>query len=123
MATLGDEVFDNGLVYLQTNGTRIDLCSQEPATYLEATDTYSLGNETGVTISAPSDRVGGGRKVTVPAVSGGSVTGTGTATHYAITNPASSELLVTGLLASSQPVTSGNTFDLTTFDVGIPDPA
>ena len=50
------------------------------------------------------------------------MTATGTATHYAITN-GSSELLATGSLAAPQAVTSGNTFTLASFDIGIPAPA
>jgi hypothetical protein len=121
MATLGNNVFDKGLSYLATNGTRLDICSSEPATYA-AVAGVSLGNKTSLSIGAPGDRTGGGRKVTVAQITDGSVTATGTATHYAITN-GSSELLATGSLASSQAVTSGNTFTLAAFDIGIPDPA
>ena len=62
-----------------------------------------------------------GRKVTSAAVTDGSVTTTGTASHYAVVDSANSRLLATGALASSQAVTSGNTFTLAAFDVGIPD--
>ena len=44
MAFINDEVFDQGLDYADTNGTRIDICSQEPATYAAATSTFTLGN-------------------------------------------------------------------------------
>jgi hypothetical protein len=57
------------------------------------------------------------------AISDGSVTGTGTATHYAIVDTSNSRLLVTGSLTASQSVTSGNTFSLEALDVGIPDPS
>jgi len=121
MATLGNNVFDKGLSYLATNGTRLDICSSEPATYA-AVAGVSLGNKTGLSISAPGNRTGGGRKVTVAQITDGSVTATGTATHYAITN-GSNELLATGSLAAPQAVTSGNTFTLASFDIGIPAPA
>ena len=123
MATLGDRVFDNGLSVLSNEANRLDICSQEPTTYTEATSTYTLGNKTSPTISSPADRTGGGREVTVSAISDGSVTATGTATHYAITDTTNSRLLATGSLSSSQSVTSGNTFTLTEFTIGIPDPA
>lgn len=123
MATLGNNVFDQGLNYLDTNGTRLDICSTEPTTYLEATSTYSLGNKTALNIGAAGDRAGGGREVVVPAITDGSVTATGTAAFYAITNPTGTELLATGSLSASQGVTNGNTFTLTSFAVGIPDPA
>ena len=67
--------------------------------------------------------LGGGRKVTVAAISDGSITGTGTATHYAIVDSTNSRLLATAALTASQSVTNGNTFTLATFDIGIPDPA
>lgn len=121
MATLADAVFDNGLSTLTTNGTRIDICSTEPITYAEATSTYTLGNET-VSVGSPTDRTGGGREVTVGAVTDATVTGTGTASFYAITN-GSDTLYVTGSLSSTQEVTTGNAFSLGSFTVGIPDPA
>jgi hypothetical protein len=123
MATLADRVYDNGLTVLDTEANRVDICSQEPATYAAATSTYTLGNTTSISISAPTDGDTSGRKVTLSAISNGSVTATGTATHYAITDTSNSRLLATGSLSSSQSVTSGNTFSLTAVDIEIPDPA
>lgn len=123
MATLGNRVFDNGLTVLDTEANRIDVTSQEATTYTEATSTYSLGNSTSLSVGAPADRSGGGREVTVAAITDGSVSATGTATHYAIVDTSNSRLLATGSLNASQSVTSGNTFTLATFDIGIPDPA
>ena len=123
MATLSDRVFDNGLTVLDTEANRIDICSTEPATYAEATSTYTLGNSTSLSIGAPADRSGGGREVTVAAISDGSVTATGTAAYYAIVDTLNSRLLATGSLSASQAVTSGNTFTLTSVTIGIPDPA
>lgn len=123
MATVADRVLDNGLTVLDTEASRVDITSQEATTYAEATSTYTLGNTTSISISAPADRTGGGRKVTLSAVTGASVTGTGTATHYAITDVSNTRLLVTGSLTASQSVTSGNTFSLDALDIGIPDPS
>jgi len=123
MASLADRVFDNGLTVLDTEANRIDITSQEATTYAEATSTYTLGNSTSLAIAAPSDRSGGGREVVVSAISDGSVSGTGTATHYAIVDTSNSRLLATGSLSASQSVTSGNTFSLASFTIGIPDPA
>jgi hypothetical protein len=123
MATLNDRVLDNGLNVLDTEASRVDICSQEPTSYAEATSTYTLGNETSISISAPADASPNGRKVTLAAVSGASVTNTGTATHYAISDTSNSRLLATGSLSASQVVTSGNTFSLTASDIRIPDPA
>ncbi len=123
MATLGNRVFDNGLTVLDTEANAIHVTSQEATDYTEATSTYTLGNSTSLSVGAPADRTGGGREVTVAAITDGSVTATGTATHYAIVDTSNSRLLATGALNASQSVTSGNTFTLATFDVGIPDPA
>ena len=123
MATLNDRVLDNGLTVLDTEATRVDITSQEATSYAEATSTYTLGNETSISISAPADASPNGRKVTLSAISGASVTATGTATHFAISDTSNTRLLATGSLSASQAVTSGNTFTLATFDIGIPDPA
>lgn len=123
MATLNDRVFDNGLTVLDTEANRIYITSQEATTYTNATSTYALGNSTSLSIGAPADRPGGGRQVTVAAITDGSVTGTGTATHYAIVDSSNSRLLATGSLTASQSVTTGNTFTLSSVAIGIPDPA
>lgn len=122
MATLNDRVFDNGLTVLDTEANRVYITSQEATTYANATSTYALGNATSISISAPADRTGGGRQVVLSAISNGSVTGTGTATHYAIVDTVNSRLLATGSLAASQSVTTGNTFTLSSVTIGIPDP-
>lgn len=123
MATLNDRVFDNGLSVLDTEANKILLTSQEATTYTEANATYALGNSTSLSIAAPSDKSGGGREVVVAAISDGSITGTGSATHYAIVDTSNSRLLATSSLSSSQSVTSGNSFTLASFTIGIPDPA
>jgi len=112
------------LDYADTNGTRVDICSQEPATYGEATTdgTYSLGNKTGLNTGAPEAGGVDGRKVTVPAITDGDVTETGTATHWALTD-GSAILVATGALTSSQGVTDGNTFTLDAISLTIRDAA
>jgi len=61
--------------------------------------------------------------VSVTAIDDGTITGTGTVTHYALVDTVNSRLLATAALTASQSVTSGNTFTLATFDIGIPDPS
>jgi len=122
MAFISDEVFDQGLDFADTNGTRIDICSQEPTTYAEATSTYTLGNKTGLNTGATEAGATDGRRVQVPAITDGSVTSTGTATHWALTDN-SSVLIATGALSSSQAVTSGNTFTLDAISITIRDAA
>jgi len=120
MAFLIDNVYDSGLSYITSNGTRIDICSQEPTTYTQATSTYTLGNKTSMTVGSPTNGATDGRKVVVPAITDGSVTASGTASHWALTN-ASNTLIATGSLTSSQSVTSGNTFTLDAIDITIRD--
>ena len=122
MAFLANAVFDSGLSYITSNGSRIDITSTEATTYAEATSTLTLGNSTSLSVGSPADRSGGGREVTAASITDGSVTGTGTAAFYAITDGAS-VLIATGALTASQAVTSGNSFTLSSFTVGIPDPA
>ena len=123
MATLDNRVFDNGLTVLDTEANKLLITSQEAATFAEANATYALGDTTSLSIAATSDRTGGGREVVAAAISDGSVTGNGTATHYAIVDTVNSRLLATGSLTASQVVSSGNTFSLGSFTIGIPDPA
>jgi hypothetical protein len=120
MAFLADRVLDLGLNVPDTEATRLDICSQEPTTYAEATSTYTLGNKTSLSIGAPGARTPTGRKVTVAAFTDGTVTATGTATHWAIVDTTNSRLLATGTLSASQVVTNGNAFSLGAFDLGIP---
>lgn len=115
---INDEVFDQGLDYADANGTRIDILSQAVVTYADR-GTYTLGNktlDTGVTQDGATD----GRRVIVPAITDGSVTGNGTATHWCLSN-GSDTVIACGPLSSSQIVTSGNTFTLDAISITIRD--
>lgn len=122
MPRIENPVYDAALQVLIDDGNRLDLCSQEPTNYTEATSTYSLGNQTSITIGTIADGDVSGRKVTVSATSGGTIGTTGTATHYAISNVAGTQLLAAGDLTTSQQVVSGNTFTTEAFDIELPDP-
>lgn len=123
MPFVADRVFDNGLTILDTEANRLDICSLEPTTFTAATVTNTLGNKVGLTVGAPSDRTPTGRRVTVAAITDGTVTADGTASHWAVTDTVNSRLLATGSLAAPQAVTNGNVFTLGAFDIGIPDAA
>lgn len=124
MPYLNDTVLDNGLQYIVDNGVRLDVCSQEPANYTEATSTYTLGNKAGLTPTGPANGSPSGRAVTIPAITDGSITGTGTASHWAFSKTsATAALLAAQSLASSQAVTNGNTFSLDAITITIPDPS
>lgn len=123
MPRLENPVYDAALQVLIDDGDRLDLCSQEPTSYTEATSTYSLGNKTAITIGTIADGDVSGRKVTISATTGGTIGSTGTATHYAISDTTGTQLLAAGELTTSQQVVSGNTFTTESFDIEIPDPA
>jgi hypothetical protein len=123
MATMADRCFDNGLTVLDTEANKIVVTSQEATTFANANATYALGNSTSLNIASPTDRSGGGREVIAAAITDGSITGTGTITHYALIDTTNSRLLITGALSASQSVTSGNSFTIAQFAVGVPDPS
>lgn len=120
MPLIADYVFDAALTKLDTEANRLDICSTEPTSYAQATTTYTLGNKLTPTVSAPTDRSPNGRKVTVSAITDGSVTASGTAGFWALVDTVNSRLLASGSLSATQGVTSGN-FTLTAFDIGIAD--
>lgn len=120
MAFLNDRVYDNGLTVLDTEADKLYICNAEPATYTQAITTFALGVKNTPTVSAPAARSGGGREVTVSAITDGTVTATGTASHWALVDSANSRLLAAKALSATQSVTSGNPFTLTSFKVGVP---
>ena len=121
MPFIPDTAFDLLLNYIQDDSEKLHICSAEPANYA-AVAGVDLGNKATPTVAEPGDRTGGGREITISAITDGSVTATGTATHWAIVkDSATATLLATGALSASQGVTSGNTFTLTEFEIGVPD--
>ena len=123
MAALNDKVFDSGLNVIDTDTENLYILSGDPGLTWSNIGTLGLGNKATPSIAAPSDRSGGGREGVVSAITDGSVTANGTATHYALTDDSLTLILASGPLSASQGVTSGNTFTLTEFAIGIPDPA
>lgn len=122
MAYINDVELDALLQSIQDNVGTLHICTQEPADYIEAAVTYTLGNKVAPTVAEPSDRGGGGREIVVSAITDGDVTGDGTVTHWALVKTtATTRLLAAGLLGSSQAVTDGNPFTLTAFAIGVPD--
>jgi hypothetical protein len=122
MAKYSNPLFlDAALDYLSTNGTRYDICSAQPANYAGIA-AVTLGTTT--LVGGDYTKANGdvsGRKVTVAAKNGISITATGTANHVAISNGSNNLIYVT-TLASNQSVTSGNTADIASFKVEIENP-
>jgi len=120
MSFIHDDALDAALGVID-DATALHICSAEPSTYAEATSTYDLGDKSSPSFTGPVNGDTSGRKITVDAITDGSVTATDTATHWALVD--GTRLLAAGSLSSSQAVTSGNTFTLTAFDIEFPDPA
>ncbi len=119
---ISDNVYDSGLDYFDTNAETLYICSQAPTTYTEASSTYALGDKNSITVGVPEAGATDGRRCIVSAITDGDVTGTGTATHWAICkDSATSELLAVGPLSASQAVTSGNVFTTDAISVTIRD--
>lgn len=117
MPYINPAVLDSGLLYLQSQADALYLCNQEPSSFANV-GAYAVGNKSGLTIGLPAPD-GTGRRVTVAAVTGGAVTATDVATHWALVSAAGSQLLAAGPLSAAQAMTSGNDFSLAAFDVGL----
>lgn len=123
MAFLSDNVLDSGVAYVDTNGETLHICSGAPSSYANVA-AVTLGNKATPTIGVPEDGASSGRRVIISAITDGTVTGTGTASHWALVkDSATSELLAWQTLSSNQAVTSGNSFTLDAISITIPDPA
>lgn len=124
-AWVNDLVMDTGLTSMEAAVDRIDVCTQEPTTYTEATSTYTKGfkdhGAAGTAFGAVGDRSPTGRKISSTAVTDGAISGAGTVTHWAVSDVTNSRLWATGALSASQVVASGNTFAIASFDIGMPD--
>ena len=121
MAFINDEVFDQGLDWADTNGTRLDICSTDPGGTYSSVTTNTLGNKT-VNTSVTENGATDGRRVQVPAITDGSVTADGTATHWALTN-GTDTVVASGALSASQQVSNNNTFTLDAISITIRDAA
>ena len=120
MAFIADANFDAALSRISTNTENLYITSAEATSFAEASSTYKLCTKASPAFTGPADDTSG-RKVTVDAITDGTVNATGTAGYWALTDDSASELLATGALASTQGVTSGNTFTLTAIDITIAD--
>ena len=122
-AWLSDAILDAALQKIEDDTENLYICSAEPSTYAEAQSTYKIGTEASPTFTGPAAGDASGRKLTVDAISDGTVDATDTATHWALTDNSASALLAWGSLDASESVTASNTFSLPAFDIEITDPA
>lgn len=115
-----DELLDGGVNAMQARPTHVYLCSQEPATYAEATATYAKGNKA-ITMGAVGNGTPNGRATTMPGFLDGTVTSAGSATHYAFVHAGSSTLLVAAELVDPVTLTMGVPFPLAAITLRTPD--
>lgn len=120
---LTDNAHDALLNYVRNNCENLYVCSAEPTSFTEASSTYKLGTKATPTIGAPAAGDASGRKVTVSAISDGTVNSAGTAAWVALTDDSASELLWAKALSSSLALATGSPFTLNAFDIENPDPA
>jgi hypothetical protein len=121
-AYIHDDVLDAALNYIKTNCENLYICKTgQPTTFAEASSTYAVGVKATPTFTGPANDTSG-RKVTIDAITDGTVTGSGTAGWIALTDDSASKLLAAYELNATQIVTSGNVFTLTAFKIGLPDP-
>jgi len=122
MAIISDFYLDKTIEAIRTDCNQLVLCTQEPTTYTQAFTTYKVATKTSPTITAPADGSPNGRRITVSQFTDGTVSGNGTATHFALIDTVNSRLAVVNTLTTSQAVTSGNTFSITSdITIRIPD--
>lgn len=122
MAFLADGALDALLDYVRTNGLKLHICSAQPTSYANVAS-VTLGYKASPSIGANADATPNGRKATVAAITGGTVTFSGTARHVVLVNEGSSLLLSSTPIVTEQGVTSGNQFTLGAHDVRVPDVA
>lgn len=121
MSYIYPDVLDGALNVIK-NATPLALllCPSQPADYSEAS-LNSLAYKIPPTVTGPAVYSSTGRQITIAAFSDGVVTGTGTATHWALVN--ADTLLASGPLSASHDLTIDNTFSMTEFDIVLPGPA
>jgi hypothetical protein len=102
-------------------GDNVHVCSSQPTNYTEASSTYKLATQaitSGNYVLA--DGTTSGRKSTLTAPTGTSITASGTATHVAVTTGTT---LIAVTTCTSQALTSGGTVDIGAFALELSDPA
>lgn len=120
-----DTIMDAALGVVD-DATLICVCSQQPATYAEASSTYKLASTT-LTAGAGNgdftlaDGDSSGRKITISQKSNISIASSGTATHVALCVSGSSTLLYV-TTCTSQVLTAGGTVTVPSWRIEISDP-
>ncbi len=118
MPFINDAVLDDLSSLAGATTRRVDICeTAEPTTYTEATSTNTVGNKTGLTMTALANAPVDGRMTSTPAITDGTVTATSAVCDWWGLTDASSVLHAAGDLSAPQAVTSGNTFTLDAINI------
>ena len=116
-----DTVADAYLDEMKDNAVLLCACSAQPTTRTEAAVTYMLAT---VTISSSDFTIAdggfGGRKVTISAKSGITITNNGTITHLALVD---NSVLYFVTTTSSQTLAAGNLLNIPSWTITVNDPA
>lgn len=123
-----DSFYDDGSLAQVALADEMYVCSAEPSNYADISNvdlvgpiSLTPGAGNGDFTLAAGDV--SGRKVTVAAQSGASVTASGTATHVVLATGGGTDVLRYVTTCTSQSVTSGNTADIGAWDVEIEAPS
>lgn len=120
-----DANLDAALANIADNADVLHVCSGQPANYAGiaavelASIALTVGDGNGDYAIADGDT--SGRKLTVGAQNIGSASGSGTATHLALSNGADTLYYVT--TCTSQVITAGNPVNVPAWDIEIADPS
>lgn len=116
-----DVVLDGLLDIMRDNANLLCACSTQPTTRTEAAVTYMLAT---VALSSAdftiADGGSGGRKATISAKSGITITNNGTVGHLAIIN---NSVLYFVTTTSAQTLVAGNLLNIPTWTITVNDPA
>jgi hypothetical protein len=113
-------ILDQALDYIMNNATQLIVCSAQPMNYTEATVTYALATQTGLTSGsfALADDVSG-RKLTVAQQLGIAVANSGTAINVAL---CSGSVLLYATTCTSKVLAAGDKVDCPAWKINIQDP-
>jgi hypothetical protein len=122
MPYLNDDIFDDGENELTNKTENLYVLSGDPGLTWSNIAALGLGVKSSPVVSSPADRVGGGREVTISAITDGVGTAVGNAAYWALTDDSATKILASGDLAAPVSMKVGSIFTLTEFTIAIPDP-
>ena len=115
-----DEFLDAFLDYIE-DSDRLCICSAQPTTYAEATSTYMLAIHTLTSGDFTQGDDASGRKLTILAQTGITVTNPGDATHVALAKSGDSSLKAV-TTCDTETLTAAQVIATPDFDINIQDP-